>query len=83
MSNDEYPIAVSIPPTPEQVQFLWDKGGCQALARLIAAHVKQGLEKGTWTVVNNRPIPIAMLPFFEETSIMEETQEETCDQIVP
>ena len=79
MSKDEFKIAEADSPTPAQVHLLMDNGGCEALARLIAGHIKRGLESGAWIIADGRAIPVAMLHFYEENGTMAE--EETCEPI--
>ena len=71
---NEYPITAITSPDMIRVSKI--------IPRLILEHIKRGLEKGTWTIIGNRPIPVAMLPFYEKGDIMT-MEEETCAQIAP
>jgi hypothetical protein len=79
MSN-KFKVVETNPPAPEQARLLMESGGCVALARLVAGHVKRGLERGTWVVADGKAVPVAMLHFYQENDTMAE--EKTCEPIV-
>ena len=62
--NDDFQITFTTQPGMTQI-------GKLALARLIVAHIKQGLDQGTWVLVGGKAVPRALLHFFEEKGIIE------------
>jgi hypothetical protein len=61
---DDFPITTPNNPT-------WTDSGKLALAHRIADHIKRGIARGTWAILNGRVVPRAMLHFYEEEVIIE------------
>ena len=67
---DDFPITTPNNPT-------WTGSGKRSLARLIASHIRQGIERGTWAILNGKAVPRAMLHFYEDNGTI--GAEETCE----
>ena len=71
MTND-FQITVTTQPAMTQM-------GKLALARLLVAHIKHGLNTGTWMLASDgKAVPAAMLHFYEDNGIMK--PEEVLDE---